>query len=712
MLSIIMFTNYPIDVPRHGGQIRSAAIAEVLRRAGWNVKCLSVYDFRNHPEATKDEWHIPVPAEVTEQILLTKGRLDVDASDYPLDRKEVFEAIVNKIALAGAAFFLLEQPWLWPLVKAIKHRLSTSIGVIYSSQNLEVELLTRLLDNVSDAQKGRLIEKARNIENDLVEQAVAVICTSSSDATTIKRTNRNTIVAPNGVWKQDRPTGLDYWEQRFRKLKYMVFIGSAHPPNASGFESMLGPSLMFMPPDQRIVVIGGVCNLITGLSLFTANRGMNETRADFVGVQDAGGLASIISLSQGFILPITFGGGTNLKTAEALYSRRPIVATTTAFRGYEEFASFPNVFIRDDPQEFRIQISAILSDSFRLAETNGEQVELLETLTWPSALKSVEDLLEGLKTRTFPGGSDPNILHPQEPVLARRIPNLQALYSFGWHEPELETGFAWSASDIACLYFPPGSLTSERSVITIEFSSFNPQGEPNSITFLSRSGTLATHENGGGDDATVSLQITDSDLYDDSSLELFIRSIVRTPSDYGQTDVRTLGVRLRHVILGAAGENAPKIARATMYQHRLLEPFSAIGAAIKAGLINSSSTQARFQLDTMNGVLIQGSEIKVANLSMRSIFIRGWALPPSADELFISRNVVVKGNTDCEVSELTSKARPDVARHFGRSELQECGLEFLMPNGLPPGQYKLVFHGTTTKGKTYSNDTYRFIVTL
>ena len=45
-------------------------------------------------------------------------------------------------------------------------------------------------------------------------------------------------------------------------LRFVLFVGSAHPPNATGFMTMVAPALPALRTDERIVVAGGVCQLL------------------------------------------------------------------------------------------------------------------------------------------------------------------------------------------------------------------------------------------------------------------------------------------------------------------------------------------------------------------------------------------------------------------------------------------------------------------
>ncbi len=79
---------------------------------------------------------------------------------------------------------------------------------------------------------------------------------------------------------------------------------------------------------------------------------MVRDRTVFLGEVSRLALECLISNASGMLLPITFGGGSNLKTAEALSSGLPIVGTSIAFRGFEEYRDLPRVTIADTPEEF------------------------------------------------------------------------------------------------------------------------------------------------------------------------------------------------------------------------------------------------------------------------------------------------------------------------------------------------------------------------
>ena len=65
--------------------------------------------------------------------------------------------------------------------------------------------------------------------------------------------------------------------------------------------------------------------------------------------------------AHGFFVPITHGGGTNLKTAEAILSCKWVVATSVAMRGFSEFENAPGILVEDEPPIFRDCLREVLA---------------------------------------------------------------------------------------------------------------------------------------------------------------------------------------------------------------------------------------------------------------------------------------------------------------------------------------------------------------
>lgn len=128
---------------------------------------------------------------------------------------------------------------------------------------------------------------------------------------------------------------LEAWKKKLPPGPFALFVGSAHPPNISGFFDVLGDSLGFLAPDrsahlrrwQRRPAPPPIH------PAFQRWKPLNESRIQILGMLDDADLAAVKSLAHLFILPISEGGGSNIKTAEALYSGKYVLGTPTSSAG-------------------------------------------------------------------------------------------------------------------------------------------------------------------------------------------------------------------------------------------------------------------------------------------------------------------------------------------------------------------------------------------
>ncbi|MFN3691081.1 MAG: hypothetical protein ACK4UU_09175, partial [Fimbriimonadales bacterium] len=86
--------------------------------------------------------------------------------------------------------------------------------------------------------------------------------------------------------------------------------------------------------------------------------------------------------SHAVLLPISVGGGTNLKTAEALRSRRPLIATQASMRGFEAWATERNVYISNSVSDFRSAVAGCLARP----QAPDSDSDTLDKLSWEHSL--------------------------------------------------------------------------------------------------------------------------------------------------------------------------------------------------------------------------------------------------------------------------------------------------------------------------------------
>jgi glycosyltransferase involved in cell wall biosynthesis len=226
-----------------------------------------------------------------------------------------------------------------------------------------------------------LKSEALELERDLVTSSDTVISVSSSDAERFKNLGaKQSVVAPNGSLLP-QPLADDAVTPHAHE--YALFIGSAHHPNAEGYWDNFGVIPGFIPPSARLVVVGGVNNLLGQDARFQKFRELNNNIVHNMGVVSEDMLQLLLGFASVICLPIGSGGGTNLKTAEALLSGKPIIAMTAAFRGYEKFEDAPGVFVTDNSKEFKSLIQRFFQNQLDL----GPKREADPSLTWNGTLE-------------------------------------------------------------------------------------------------------------------------------------------------------------------------------------------------------------------------------------------------------------------------------------------------------------------------------------
>jgi hypothetical protein len=283
------------------------------------------------------------------------------------------------------------------MLQASSQRLR-STKIVYSSHNVEYQLIGDAVSSEAHPIPADTVALIRTMEMDLVANADLVIAVSEADADIFRPAAKQVTIAPNGIWPRGRAGGQDYWEKELRGRRLALFVGSAHPPNAAGFVNLLGPSLSFLSPSELVVIVGGVCNLLRSDPQFRENIGLNLARSILVGSQDRGGLSTLIEKADVVLVPITKGGGTNIKTAEGLYNRKLMICTPKAVRGYETFLDMPSMLVRETPEEFRAALVGALRGEFNTRPVlNRSQVERLKTLLWSSTLAELGTHIEKLQ---------------------------------------------------------------------------------------------------------------------------------------------------------------------------------------------------------------------------------------------------------------------------------------------------------------------------
>ena len=192
------------------------------------------------------------------------------------------------------------------------------------------------------------------------------------------------IIAPNGI---DIPQHSKKMRLKKQDGKYQVlFVGSGHKPNYTGFVNMMGYDLSFLHKDMQLIVAGQVSDIIRS----NINSFIHVDNMVLLGRISEKDLTETISSVDLIILPITSGGGSNLKTAEALVSGKQILATLHAFRGYEIYRNISGVTIEDNPEKFRELLVQLNKE--KPSKRTAKEKELIKGVLWENTLRSLDQI--------------------------------------------------------------------------------------------------------------------------------------------------------------------------------------------------------------------------------------------------------------------------------------------------------------------------------
>ncbi len=370
MTRVVQLTTYPLRQPRHGGQLRCAAIRSCYRAAGVEVTTIAVMHEDTH-RGGREPGDIALAADLPQWNPALERFIDLHAGDVLAADEQAFSSLAARLGSMQPDVIQLEQPWLYPAVRRWLQERAPAVQprLVYSSQNIEWRLKRDEMPPELPDRSGYLAQVARveALEHEVVRAADMVVACTDGELAELRamagddRRARAWVTAPNAIepYAPD-PARTAAMRARLGLARYPLFIGSAHPPNVDGFWEMLAPSLAFLPPGDRNVVAGGVGHLLRQHRRYSEWSGINEPRLLVLGEVERADLDALLGGAAVVILPITTGGGSNLKTAEAIYSGRPVLATPHALRGYGDAARWPTIRVAGDADAFRRALRALL----------------------------------------------------------------------------------------------------------------------------------------------------------------------------------------------------------------------------------------------------------------------------------------------------------------------------------------------------------------
>lgn len=397
---VLTLAPYPVRRPRHGGQLRAAAMLRVYEAAGFDVHPVGFYQAEAYEAGDIGPYDVAFPSD--SEFRNYRGVAMPALSDFLMGpfsvaSDHIFRQITD--ALPGPVDVIqVEQPWLYALARwlQLESPLCRGALLVNSSHNIEAPMKRAILEQQYEpALIDHAVADMSAIERELAREAELSLAVTVEDADALLGYGAPRVLhAANGIspWEAD-PERCARWRARLPQQPWPIFIASAHPPNYTGFLDAIGDSLACIPAGSKLVVAGGVGPHLERELSKSRWRALNLSRLQVLGVLDDADLAAVKSLAHAFLLPIGGGGGSNIKTAEALYSGRPVVCTRTALRGFEHFADLPEVTIADKPEQFQAGIRKVLEQS---PVAPAKVDDMRAGLTWDACLAAVPREVAGL----------------------------------------------------------------------------------------------------------------------------------------------------------------------------------------------------------------------------------------------------------------------------------------------------------------------------
>lgn len=367
-MHIFALGTYPIVRPMHGGQRRVAAFKRFYESCGLKYTYACIYEAGGYGahEVSSDDRPLIISQAANGSV---EGISDVNSGRQFETDQATLRHFASIIERDEPDTLELEQPFMWPMAKRLRQMYGErNLRVIYSSQNVEAPLKNDVLKSkaVKSSLRRSICAEIDQLEAELCSEAYLIICVCAADRQQYlqSHTSADVIVVPNGV---DRPpSGSRYWandvvQRTFAGRRFVMTVGSAHPPNADGIcRYLTAGGAFFLPPTQSIAVCGKVSNLVWPSGEYQKYLAGNSARVQFFADIGDDALWAIKHSCHGVLLPLRTGGGSSLKAAEALALGKWTVATPVALRGFEAFFDAEGVLLVDDPTDFRRAVRKVL----------------------------------------------------------------------------------------------------------------------------------------------------------------------------------------------------------------------------------------------------------------------------------------------------------------------------------------------------------------
>ncbi len=408
-MRVLILAPWPTARFLHGGQLRASAVVRAYRASGHDVLCVGLYDAARVRPGDVEPQDYAVPGTIVDYVEPSDRNSELAFWRALARMPESLGAYAGLVRDFRPDILQFEEPYLWPLARALRDRgVLEGIPILHSSYNHESEAKHEIRAS-GMAVTDQTIRDVTALEREIALGADAVVTVSESDAAAFRALGASrVVVAHNGtVAPRCEPEHEEALDGYLQGERCALFVSSAHPPNAQGLVDTVEQAGIVLRRGS-LLVCGGVAGLLRTMPAFAENQHIFR-RTRLLGLVTPGLLAALYRRAAVIVLPKTRGAGSNLKTAEALVAGRPVVATRRAFEGFEAYLDLPGVTVEDDPAAFWRRIEDLLDDAAAPAPTPLRSPESIRSLLWEACLAPMiacaEALVAAAGRRAAPGAA-------------------------------------------------------------------------------------------------------------------------------------------------------------------------------------------------------------------------------------------------------------------------------------------------------------------
>lgn len=362
--TVLVLGIFPFRVPFSGSQVRLHHIVRAYEAAGFEVQDIVLHEPGAYPPSHLGPHDFPFPRRSPYRQFEGRKARFIDGyafGQYAAAEDGGLPDLLRRLP-ATVDVVHVEGLWMWAATRKLRQAPPCRNAVfVFGTENVE-HALKRAIFEAHDHTDDRALEALAELETAACREADLTLAVTRAElAVFVGLGARRGVEAANGIapWSAT-PAKLAEWRGRLPAGPWVLYVSSAHPPNVTGFADLIGDSLAFLPAETQLVLVGTAAAPVAERLLKAPDAALNRSRLQVLGVLPEADLAAVRTLAHAYILPIRDGGGSNLKTAEALYAGAYVVGTSTSFRGFEGTMGADRVRIADTSAGFRAAVAEVL----------------------------------------------------------------------------------------------------------------------------------------------------------------------------------------------------------------------------------------------------------------------------------------------------------------------------------------------------------------